>query len=76
MHCSGGRGPTLLTIVLYLLVKVMVLTTQGLILAPYCFQLVVERLELHSGIATLFSALFKVSDVVGSYTKIRLDGNG
>ena len=35
-----------------------------------------ERLVLHSRIATLFGGLFKVSDVVGSYTKIRSDGNG
>ena len=61
---------------LYFLIKVMVFTTQGLILAPYGFQLVAERLKLHSRVSTLFGALFKVSDVVGSYTKVRSDGNG
>lgn len=76
MHCSSGRWSSLLAIVLYFLIKVMVFTTQSLILAPYGFQLVAERLELHSRIATLFCGLFKVSDVVGSYTKVQSDGNG
>lgn len=66
----------MLAIVLHLLIKVMVFTTQSLVLAPYGLQLVAECLELHSRIATLFSALFKVSDVVGSYTKGQSDGNG
>lgn len=35
-----------------------------------------ERLELHRRITTLFGGLFKVSDVVGSYSKVQLDGIG
>ena len=76
MHGSSGRWSSLIAIVLYFLIKVMVFTTQGLILASYRFQLVAERLELQSRISTLFGTLFKVSDVVGSYTKVRSDGNG
>ena len=68
MHCSSGRRTSLLAIVLYLLIKVMVFTPQSLILAPYGFQLVAERLVLHCRFATLFCALFKVTDVLGSYT--------
>lgn len=60
---------------LYFLVKVMVFTSQGLILAPYGFQLMAERLKLHCRIAALFGGLFKVSDMVGSYTKVQSDGN-
>lgn len=76
MHGSSGRWSSLIAIVLYLLIEVMVFTAQGLILASYGFQLVAERLELQSRISTLFGSLFKVSDVVGSYTKVRSDGNG
>lgn len=46
----------------------MIFTTQSLVLTPYSFQLVAERLVLQSRLATLFCALFKVSDVFGSYT--------
>lgn len=35
-----------------------------------------ERLELYIRIAALLCALFKVSDVVGSYTKVQSNGNG
>ena len=76
MHGSSGRWSSLIAIVLYFLIEVMVFTTQGLVLASYGFQLVAERLELQSRISTLFGSLFKVSDVVGSYTKVRSDGNG
>ena len=76
MHCRCGGWSSLITIVLYLLVKMMVFTTQGLILAPYGVQFLAERLELQSRIAALLGGLFKVSDVIGSYTKVRSDGNG
>ena len=76
MHGSSGRWSSLIAIVLYFLIEVMVFTTQGLILASYGFQLVAERLKLQSRISTLFGSLFKVSDVVGSYTKVRSEGNG
>ena len=76
MDCRHGRWSSLITIVLYLLVKMMVFTTQGLILAPYGLQLLAEHLKLHSRIATLLGGLFKVSDVIGSYTKVQSDGNG
>ena len=76
MHCRRGRWSSLLTIVLYLLVKVVVFTTQRLILAPYGVQLLAERLELQSRIATLLGGLFKVSDVIGSYTMVQSNGNG
>lgn len=76
MHCSSGRWSSLLAIVLHLLKYLMVFITQSFILAPYGFQLVAECLELHSRIATLFCTLFKVSDVVRSYTSVQSDGNG
>ena len=58
---------------LNLLVKMMVFPTQSLILAPYGVQLLAEHLELQSRIATLLGGLFKVSDVIGSYTKVQPD---
>lgn len=59
---------------LYLLVKMMVFTTQGLILAAYGVQLLAEHLVLQGRIATLLGGLFKVSDVIGSYTKVQSNG--
>ena len=76
MHRSSRRWTSLFAIVLDFLIEVMVLTTQALILTPYCFQLVAERLELHRCIASLLGVLFKVSDVIGSYTKVRSDDHG
>ena len=58
---------------LYLLVKMMIFPTQGLVLPPYGVQLLAEHLELQGRIATLLGGLFKVSDVIGSYTKVQSD---
>ena len=61
---------------LYLLVEMMVFTTQGLILPSYGVQLLAERLELYSRLTSLLGGLFKVSDMIGSYAKVQSNGNG